>query len=89
MPYIGIVIYLVLCYLIADKIGRHKTIGFTRTLLCCLFLSPFFGYLIAEGAGRKNPKGCKWCGNKENEAEYCGLCGKNDVGEIGPYFRAK
>ncbi len=89
MRYIGIIIYLGLCYLNADKIGRHKTIGFTKTFLWSLFLSPFFGYLIAEESGQRNPRGCKWCGNKYNEAEFCALCGKNEIGDIDPRFKSK
>lgn len=89
MEYVLILIYFGICYLIADKIGRRKTIGFTKTLLICILISPFIGLLIAEGRGQKNPKGCMWCGNKYNEAEFCGLCGKNDNGDISPYFKAK
>ncbi len=89
MEYIGILIYIIISYLIADKIGRHKKIGFLNTFLLCLFTTPFIGYLIAEGGGRSNAKGCKWCGNKENEAEFCGLCGKNDDGETRPNFKGK
>ena len=83
---IGISIYITISYLVADKIGRHKTLGFWKTFIFCLALSPFFGYLIADGGGQANAKGCKWCDNKYNEAEYCGLCGKNDSGEIRPGF---
>lgn len=89
MLYIIIIIYIGISYLIADKIGRNKKIGFAATFAICLIITPFIGYLIAEGGGQENPKGCKWCGNKENEAEFCGLCGKNDNGELRPNFETK
>lgn len=82
MIYISIFIYFGLSYLIATKIGTLKKIGFANSLLLCILLSPFIGFLIAEGSALKNPRGCNWCGNKENEAEYCGICGKNEAGNL-------
>ncbi len=79
---ISIAIWLGISYLIAEKIGRPRSIGFWKTFGLCLVLSPFLGYLIAEGSGRNDARGCKWCGNKYNEAEYCGLCGKNESGDV-------
>lgn len=79
---IGIIIHVGLSYLVADKIGRNKSIGFNASFLICIFLTPFAGYLITEGSAMKNAPGCTWCGNKENEAEYCGLCGKNKLGDL-------
>lgn len=85
----AIIVHLLFSYLVADKIGRKKTIGFGYSLLLCLLITPFFGYLITENFGVVNPRGCKWCGNKENEAEYCGECGKNDAGEIRKGFEER
>ena len=73
-------------YLIAAKIGKHKTLGFWKTFLLCLIISPFMGYFIAESSRQINARGCNWCGNKYNEAEYCGLCGKNDKGKNRPIY---
>lgn len=84
MTYIGLIIYITLSFLIAHLIGRHKKIGFANSLILCILITPFFGFLITEGGAAKNPKGCNWCDNKENEAEYCGLCNKNEKGEIRP-----
>jgi Na+-driven multidrug efflux pump len=84
MTYIGLIIYIGLSFLVAHLIGRNKKIGFTNSLIICLLTSPFIGFLITEGGAAKNPRGCNWCGNKENEAEYCGLCNKNENGEIRP-----
>jgi hypothetical protein len=50
---------------------------------------PFIGYWFIEFLSNKKAKGCVWCGNKYNEAEYCGLCGKNDNGDTRPGFIAK
>jgi hypothetical protein len=84
---LGILVYIIICYLIADKIGRYKKIGFTTTLVVSLLLSPFVGLLLAEGGAQSNPKGCNWCGNQENEAKFCGLCGKDEEGSLRPGFK--
>ncbi len=89
MLYISITLYIGLCYLIALKIGKQKTIGFWKTLILCLIISPFFGLLIAEGGAKANARGCNHCGNKYNEAAFCGLCGKNETGELRPGFVPK
>jgi hypothetical protein len=89
MLYISIIIYIGLSYLIALKIGKQKTIGFWKTFILCLVISPFIGLLISEGGAKANARGCGWCGNKYNEAVFCGLCGKNETGEIRPGFVSK
>jgi hypothetical protein len=83
----GLVTWVSLCVLYAWKEGSKKRIGFTGALLIMIILTPFFGYFIIESLANKNAKGCKWCGNKRNEAEYCGLCGKNDEGITRPGFK--
>jgi hypothetical protein len=47
---------------------------------------PFAGFWVVEILSNKKAKGCDWFGNKYNEAEYCGLCGKNESGEIRKGF---
>jgi UPF0716 family protein affecting phage T7 exclusion len=89
IPYLLIGLYLLICFLIAHKIGRHKKIGFWPTLILCLIATTFVGFLVAEGSGLKNALGCQHCGNKENEAEYCGLCGKNALGELRSGFKVR
>ncbi|HEV8287098.1 MAG TPA: hypothetical protein VGQ09_22470 [Chitinophagaceae bacterium] len=76
---IGIVYYII-AFLFAWTEGRKRTIGFVSALLIA-FLIPFFGIFIVESFRLKNAD-CKWCGNKYNEAEYCGICGKNSKGEM-------
>ena len=89
MIYLSTILYFGLCYLVALKSGKHKKFGFLGTFLISLVCSPFIGYLIAEGSAQKKPKGCTWCDNKQNEAEFCGLCGKNETGMIRSNFNRK
>jgi hypothetical protein len=69
--------------------GSKRKPGFIGCLIIMLLFTPFFGYFIIESFSKKNAKGCKWCGNKYNEAVYCGMCGKNDDGDLRPGFVAK
>ncbi|MES2849257.1 MAG: hypothetical protein V4685_09380 [Bacteroidota bacterium] len=82
------VIYIPLCFLYAWFEGSKKATGFIGTLLLVLLL-PFISYWIVESLSNKKAKGCAWCGNKYNEAAYCGLCGRNEAGEIRPGFISK
>ncbi|MHB1278836.1 MAG: hypothetical protein ACYC1Q_10595 [Bacteroidia bacterium] len=59
--------------------GTNRKGGFLRAFLISLILTPVIGLFLTISGGVKNPKGCIHCGNKENEAEYCGLCGKNEM----------
>jgi hypothetical protein len=74
--------YYVIAFLFAWHEGRRRTIGFIPALLIA-FLIPLFGIFIIESF-RLKTAGCKWCGNKYNEAEYCGVCAKNEAGELKP-----
>lgn len=78
-PIIVIVLWLGLAFLVG-KIGSEKKIGFFYSFLLSILLSPFMGYMIASNSRMKNPKGCNHCGNVENEAVFCGMCGKNEQG---------
>ncbi|CAN5470075.1 hypothetical protein BH10BAC1_BH10BAC1_08480 [soil metagenome] len=89
IPIYSILFYIGMSFLIAYLIGKNKTIGFWKSFIFCLLFTPFFGLFIAEGGARKNAKGCDWCGNKYNEAKYCGLCGKNIEGVLRPGFVPK
>ncbi len=64
--------------------GRHRKLGFVGTLAASLLISPLLGYFIMLLFPLKAPRGCRWCGNASNEVEYCGLCGKNDAGDLRP-----
>jgi hypothetical protein len=65
--------------------GKEKKAGTFVVVLIMIFATPFIGYFIVESlSNHKIP--CDWCGNKLNEAEYCGLCGKNKAGIIKSGF---
>ena len=76
---IGLVVYIILALLVAP-IGKNRQIGFWKTFMWAIILSPFFAIFIAMNSGKLNAKGCKHCGNDQNEAEFCGLCKKNEQG---------
>ena len=73
-------VFLFLLVMYCLERGRQKRIGLPGVVAIMIFATPFFGYFIVEMLpNHKRP--CKWCGNKFNEADYCGLCGKNEIGE--------
>jgi hypothetical protein len=67
--------------LLVSPAGIGKKVGFWGTFLWSLLLSPLVGLFIAMSSGSKYAKGCKHCGNTANEAEFCGICGKNEAGQ--------
>lgn len=71
--------YLLVSTLVAFA-GKNRRIGYFKSLLWCVLLSPFIGLFIALNSGRLDVRGCQLCGNEYNEAEYCGLCKKNENG---------
>ena len=62
--------------------SRRRKVNFFFALLLCILITPFFAYFFIGLQPLRNPRGCAYCGNTLNEAEYCGLCGKNVVGEL-------
>jgi D-alanyl-lipoteichoic acid acyltransferase DltB (MBOAT superfamily) len=79
---IGIIIFIVLLVLLfAWQESRKRKISFFFAALICLTLSPIIGYFIVTNRPLRNPIGCQWCGNTENESAVCGICGKNANGE--------
>jgi hypothetical protein len=60
--------------------GVKRRIGYWKGLMWCVLLSPFIGLFIILNSGRLDAKGCIHCGNEYNEAEFCGLCKKNEDG---------
>lgn len=64
--------------------SRKREINFFVALLICALITPLVGYFIILAFPLRNPRGCQWCGNTKNEAEYCGICGKNALGELKP-----
>jgi hypothetical protein len=77
-------IFCLYCY----QRGKQKKAGPIAVVLIMIFCTPFVGYWIVEAMpNHKRP--CKWCNNKYNEAEYCGICGKNEAGELKASFIKK
>ena len=72
----------VLTVLMSLQESRKRKISVWIALLICIITSPFLGYFIISTFGLRNPIGCKWCGNTLNEAEYCGVCHKNETGQM-------
>lgn len=75
----GVFVYMIFALLVAP-IGKNRRIGFWKTFMWAMLLTPFIAIFIAMSSGRLDAKGCNHCGNDQNEAEYCGLCGKNEQG---------
>jgi len=67
--------------------GSKRKPGFWGCLVIMILFTPFFGYFIIESFSQKKAKGCNWCGNKYNEAKYCGVCGKNEEGIVREGFK--
>lgn len=61
--------------------GRQSRLGLIGSIIACILITPIGAVLLVWLLPKKNPIGCPHCGNKYNEAEYCGICGKNFVGE--------
>jgi len=74
-----IIVWIVLAALVGLA-GTNRKGGFWKAFIIGLLLSPLVALILIIGSGKKNPIGCKNCGNKHNEAEYCGLCKKNSQG---------
>ena len=77
-----LVLVLALTVMMCLQESKRRKINFLAALIICLITTPLFGYFIISSFRLRNPKGCKWCGNKENEAEFCGVCRKNEKGDL-------
>lgn len=74
------IIFLFLTVMMCYQESRRRKVSFIAALAICIVLSPIIGYFILYTFPVRNPRGCPWCGNAANEAEFCGLCGKNAEG---------
>jgi hypothetical protein len=82
MIYLIISIVLGLTVLMCFQESKKRKIEFISSLVFCVVLTPLIGYFIITSRSLRNPKGCNWCGNEQNEVEYCGICGKNEKGDL-------
>ena len=73
---IGTLIYILLVILTSRQESKRRRIHFVTCLIILILATPLFGYFIVSSFPSRNPIGCNWCGNKENEAEICAICGK-------------
>lgn len=62
--------------------GTNRRMGFLGAFALGLLLTPIIALIIVIGAKHEHPRGCRHCGNAENEADHYGLCGKNEAGEL-------
>jgi hypothetical protein len=77
----GILLYVSIAFLVGLA-GLNKKGGFWRAFIIGLLLTPIVSLILVSGSGSNNPRGCEHCGNKKNEALFCGLCKKNEEGLI-------
>ncbi|MEO6668845.1 MAG: hypothetical protein ABIN36_05185 [Ferruginibacter sp.] len=77
---IGYLLALLMCW----QESKNRKINFILAICVCIIITPLFGYLFISSFPKRNARGCKWCGNSRNEAEYCGLCHKNEAGASRP-----
>lgn len=61
--------------------GTNRRMGFLGAFALGLLLTPIIGLILVIGSKHKHPRGCAHCGNADNEAEFCALCGRNAAGE--------
>jgi len=81
---IAILAAVVLTLLMCVQESRKRKIHFAVALLLCILLTPLLGYFIISNQPLRNQQPCNWCGNTQKETIYCGICGKNEAGEIRP-----
>lgn len=74
------IVFTLLCVLMCYQESKKRKIKFGWALLLLVFLTPIIGYFVIISRPLRKAKGCNWCGNPLNEAEYCGICGKNELG---------
>lgn len=81
ITYIFLALFIIMSVLMANQESKKRKISFGKAILLCVLLSPVIGYFIISNYPLRNAPGCQWCGNSDNEAEYCGICGKNEAGK--------
>jgi hypothetical protein len=84
MGFLVVAIILGLTVLMCLQESKRRKISFLSALLICILLTPLIGYFIVSNKPLRMTRGCKWCGNQQNESEYCGICNKNESGELKP-----
>jgi phosphate starvation-inducible membrane PsiE len=77
------IIFLSYIFLIVKVLDEsHKRhIGIGLAFVACIFLTPVIGWFLTYNSQRLDARGCLFCGNIENEAEYCKICGNSELGQ--------
>jgi hypothetical protein len=82
MSYVGIIAWVLVFPILLGLEGQKKRIGFWPAFMLSIIITPLLAWFIVNNSAAENPIGCKHCGNTYNEVEFCGICGKNEAGEI-------
>jgi branched-subunit amino acid permease len=82
MIYLGIVAWLLIFPFLLGMEGKNRRIGFWAAFILSIVITPLVAWFFVMNSGAKNAVGCIHCGNKYNEVEFCGICGKNEAGEV-------
>ncbi len=82
-----VLVFILLSVLMCWQESKTKIMPMWLGLLLCMLVTPFVCYLIYRFLPNKVKLSCIHCGNEYNEAEYCGLCGKNIEGEFHPTWK--
>ncbi len=77
---LALFILLVFTVLMCYQESKRRKINFFGAFAICVVTTPLIGYFIVGAFPLRKPRGCAFCGNEKNEAEYCGLCGKDAQG---------
>lgn len=75
-------IYIFFSFKTCQEVSCERKINLYVAIFLFITLTPLIGYVIACQFKLRNSRGCKWCGNKDNETEFCGLCLKNEIGKF-------
>ncbi len=82
MIYLLLIPIFALTFLMCWQESKKRKIHFIVAVMVCILITPLFGYFFIISRPLRNPIGCKHCGNRFNEAEFCGICGKNSAGSL-------
>lgn len=80
LTYFGIFLYFMIFPILLALEGKNRRIGFILSFILGILITPLLAWFFVMNSGRKDALGCRHCGNKYNEVEFCGICGKNDEG---------
>ncbi|MFT5512796.1 MAG: multisubunit Na+/H+ antiporter MnhG subunit [Bacteroidia bacterium] len=80
MIYVFLAILVFLSIMTCIQESKKRQISLGVALLFSLVFTPIIAYVLIRNKPLRDPRGCNCCSNTQNEAEYCGLCHKNEAG---------